>query len=353
MARSELPTHSVRPLSDAILRHLVPWLDLDWPLRWDALFCRPGPLVVEIGFGNGGFLTAQADRHPASNFVGIERAWGSAHRVFKRLDRLGQRNVRIVQGDAAYALRHLFAPGCIDRITINFPDPWPKERHHARRLIQPAFVGLLAERLKAGGEVTVATDHAGYAAWIAGVLEGQALLRSCFASTRVHELPDREPTKYEQKAISAGVPIHYFVWRREAFPSRRAVPERVGAMPNVILEGTCDRMDLLADFVGQALHDTHRGVRVVVKLVGVFRDARERHWLVETMVKEGELTQHFGVLVLLRPDGRLLVKLSPMGHPRPTWGVKQAVRLVAELVLKAHPGLCVASSTVGLEAEEG
>ena len=124
-------------------------------------------------------------------------------------------------------------------------------------------------------------------------------------------------------------------------------------MPNVTLEGGFDRANLLSGFAAQTWQEEHRGVVVVVKLVGVYRDAQEGHGLVEAMVKEGELAQHFGVLVLLRPDGRLLVKLSPMGHPRPTWGVKQAVRRVAQLVLKAHPHLRVASSNVGLEADEG
>ncbi len=339
------------PLSEAICRYMAPWLELDWPVNRESVFGRSGPLVVEIGFGNGSFLIDQAEQHPASNYVGVERSWGSVQRLFKRLDQAGLSNVRVVQGSAAFVLERLFAPDDIDRVFINFSDPWPKERHHSRRLIQPGFVWLLAQRLAVNGEVTIATDHAGYAAWIGEMLEGQSLLRSCFPSTSVHDLPGRTPTKYEQKAMAAGVPVHFFVWRREACVSESVDVERVGTMPNVILEGACDRERLLVGFVSQTWQETHRGVHVVVKLVEGYRDLHHGHWLIEVMVKEGELAQHFGVLALWRSDGRLLVKLSPMGHPRPTWGVKQAVWRVAQAVLGLNPQMRVAESTVGVEME--
>ncbi len=345
--QSEQSLLSARPLSEAIGRYMVPWLELDWPIAWGSTFGRSGPLVVEIGFGNGGFLIGQAGQHPASNFVGIERSWGSMQRIFKRLDQAALTNMRLVQGNAAFVLERLFAPDDIDQVFIHFSDPWPKERHHSRRLIQPGFVRLLAQRLAPGSEVTIATDHADYAAWIGKVLEGQPLLRSCFPATSVHDLPGRTPTRYERKAMAAGVPIHYFVWRREACLRRGVAIEKVGPMPNVILKGAYDRTRLLDAFASQTWQETHRGVRVVVKLVEGYRNSQGEHRLIEVMVKEGELTQHFGVLVLPHSDGGVLVKLSPMGRPRPTRGVKQAVWRVAQVVLDQHPQMRVVSSTVG------
>ena len=203
-------------LSESILKYMIPWLDLDWPLNPEEIYGREGPLVLEIGFGNGGFLVEQAQNHPEALFLGIERSWGAAQRLFKRLEQTGLQNVRVIQGGAEFLLQHAFKPDSIEKVYINFSDPWPKERHHNRRLIQQEFVKLLGERLVADGQVTIATDHAEYAEWICELLEGQSALVSCFDRTRVNELPGRSPTKYERKATDTGVPINYFVWRREA-----------------------------------------------------------------------------------------------------------------------------------------
>ena len=342
---------SALPLSEAITRYLFPWLERDWPIDWCQAFGREADLVVEAGFGNGSFLAEKAAESPEANYVGIERSLGAVQRLFKRLDRDGLTNVRVLQGDAAFILRHAFAPGSIGRIYINFSDPWPKERHHGRRLIQPQFVKLLADRLDQDGSVTIATDHGGYAEWISEVLEDQTVLRSCLPTTSVHELPARNPTKYEQKAISAGVPIHYFVWQKGTDPVPTAEPEKVGDMPNVTLEGSWDPETLLSDVESQSWKMSNRGVMVVIKLVGVYSEARGDR-LVEMIVKEDELSQHIGVLVTQRPGSRLLAKLSPLGHPRPTWGVKQAVGKVAELIVQESPQLRIAASTVSGLGEE-
>lgn len=334
------------PLSEAILNYMVSWTKLDWPPDWGAIFGRSGPLVVEIGFGTGEFLVDLAHAHPEVNFVGIERSWVSVQRLFRRLERGGSKNVRVVHGGADFVLKRLFSVESVTQIYINFPDPWPKERHHGRRLIQPPFVQALAERLAPGGTVTVATDHGGYASWISEILEAQPFLRSGFQSPSVRELRGRKPTKYERKAQDAGVPVRYFVWRREARGTLPKPVGKVGPMPNMLLEGKYDRDRLPAGFGPSSWQTDHRGVTVVIKLVAMYTD-RNGDFLVETMVKEGAFTQYFGVLVLARPGNRVLVKLSPMGQPRPTWGVKQAVGRVGEMVLAQCSGLRVAESAVG------
>jgi tRNA (guanine-N7-)-methyltransferase len=333
------------PLSKAISRYLVPWLQIDWPIDWRGIFGREAPLIVEAGFGNGAFLVEQAVANPDTNFVGLERSWGAAQRLFKRLHGDNLTNVRVLQGDAAFALRRVFGPESLTQVYVNFSDPWPKERHHGRRLVQPAFVKLLSERLLPDGHVTIATDHAEYAEWISEVLTAQSLLASIYPTPEVDALPGRNPTKYESKAISAGVPIHYFVWRRSAEAASSLQEEKVEAMPNVVLEGAPDASGVLTDTAHQTWRMKDREVSVVVKLEDVYSDARGGK-MVEMMVKEDELNQHIGVLILPRPNDRLLVKLSPIGHPRPTFGVKQAVGKVAELVAETTPDLRVVSTTV-------
>lgn len=334
-------------LSRAIEGFVVPWVQLEWPLDWNRVFDREAPLGLELGFGNGAFLVAKARENPAINWVGVEVSWVSVQRLLRRLDREGIANVRIVLGDGAYLLEHLFGPGAVREVFINHPDPWPKKRHHGRRLIHPRFVRILASRLEHGGQVTVATDHADYAGWIAEVLEGQEHLESAFPHPRVHSLPRRTPTKYERRGVEAGSAIHYFVWRKVRDPEN-SVPRRESSvpMPNVVLEGPL-RGDPLTGFTPRTWSGQHRDTPVHVRLLGVYQSRPEREWLVESIVKEGGFTQHFMLSVAPRSPSRLLVKPSPIGYPRPTWGVKRAVGELAALILSLQDGLRVHSSTVG------
>ena len=337
-------------LSESIQKYMVPWLQWDWPIDWARVFGRESDLIVEIGFGNGRFLADLAMARSDVCFVGIERAWGSVRRLFNRLEARGLTHVRAIEGDAAFLLQHVFAPQSLAEVWINFSDPWPKERHHNRRLIQDAFVTTVAERLQPGGMVTIATDHADYAGWIAKVLARQSRLQSVYETASVHELPGRVPTKYEQRAIDAGLPIHYFAWRRDVALSVKTQVQKVGDMPNVILEGEYDREDVLslaARITGRVWRESQRDMWVVIKAIEMFRQCDDGHGLISMMVREGELAQYFGISVLFYKRDQILIKLSAIGQPRPTWGVKQAVKNVADVILEAQPALRVASSAVG------
>jgi len=123
--------------------------------------------------------------------------------------------------------------------------------------------------------------------------------------------------------------------------------DKVDEMPNVILKGDCDRKDVLSDVETQVWQETHRDVSVVIKLMEVYEHLNDGHRLVGLMVREGELAQYFGVSILFRKEDELLIKLAAIGQPRPTWGVKQAVKKVADLILKNHSGLQLVSTTVG------
>ena len=180
-----------QPLGDVLHHYVVPWLQADWPVNWPLLVGRMAPLVVEIGFGNGLFFLRQAERNPEVNLIGIELSWRWVHHLAKRLDAAGLAHVRLIHGEAQVALQHLFSSNSICEIFINFPDPWPRKRHHSRRLIQPELVDLLHDRLAPSGQVTIATDHPDYATWIAAILERQTALRSRFSTTAVEELTGR------------------------------------------------------------------------------------------------------------------------------------------------------------------
>jgi tRNA (guanine-N7-)-methyltransferase len=328
-----------RPLSDVLHHYVISWLQADWPLDWPGIFERTAPLVVEIGFGNGLFLMEQAKRNPGANVVGIELSWRWMQHLARCLDQAGLAHVRLIHGEAEVVLRSLFESQSVREIFINFPDPWPKTRHHSRRLMQTGFVELLHDRLRIGGQVTIATDHPGYAAWIAAILEGQAALQPCFATTIVPELTGRIATKYEQKARGADLPIFYFPWHKPFGPSPKVSVQRGRAVPHVVLQGPHHLDQTLGGCVPRTWSETHEGAEVSTTFIRAYREVTADSWMVELVVKEGKLCQQIGVVLMPRAQEQILLKLSAMGFPRPTFGVQRAVWHVSEMIREYNPQL--------------
>jgi tRNA (guanine-N7-)-methyltransferase len=341
-----------RPLSDVLHHYVVPWLQADWPLDWQGLMGRGAPLVVEIGFGNGLFLLQQAARNPDVNLVGIELSWRWVQHLAQRLDEAGLSYVRLLHGEAQVALQHLFDPNSIAEIFINFPDPWPKKRHHSRRLIQVGLIELLHDRLAPSGQVTIATDHADYATWIAAILDRQTALLPRFATTTVPELSGRTPTKYELRARATNSPIHYFVWHKPFGSPPMAPKERGEAVPHVVLQGPHDIDKTLSACTSRTCHDSHEGVEVSTTLIRAYRELTNDSWLVELTVKEGKLCQQIGVMLIPRSQAQVLLKLSAMGFPRPTWGVQRAVWHVAQMLQEFNPQLRIHWMSMGAHDAE-
>ncbi len=182
---------------------------------WDAVFDRSAPLVVEVGFGNGYSLAEMARRTPHMNFVGIELFGKGILKLTRRLERDGIDNVRVIKGDAVVALTELFDRGVIDEIHVNFPDPWPKRRHHKRRLVAPPFVELLYTRVRPGGLVHLATDFTCYAFQMRTVFEAHPGFANTVAPHRFrYHIPGRIRTKYERKFSALGATIRYLNYRR-------------------------------------------------------------------------------------------------------------------------------------------
>ena len=190
-------------------------LDELWPL-WgvdyspaeldlDALFGRRAPRVLEIGFGNGESLVQQATDHPERDFIGIEVHEPGVGHCLLAIREAGIRNLRLIAHDAVDVLSHQVPPASLERINLYFPDPWPKKRHHKRRILQPAFVELCAERLVAGGALHIATDWANYAEHIDETMAGSG--RFTCAERRQHggDAPlDRPRTKFERRGLRLG-----------------------------------------------------------------------------------------------------------------------------------------------------
>ena len=166
--------------------------------------------IVEIGFGMGQSLALMAEGEPGYGYIGIEVHAPGVARLLWEIGSRGLTNVRIFQGDAVPAVRFLLPPESVDAFHVFFPDPWPKKRHHKRRLVTTEFLGLLASRLRAGGYVYIVTDWADYAEAIASVgCEARGLVRS---EAAVSGVPRRPETAFERKAHAAGRGIEEFVF---------------------------------------------------------------------------------------------------------------------------------------------
>lgn len=175
------------------------------PLDFDRVFGRHAPIVLEIGFGNGDTLVQQAKDNPELDFVGVEvHEPGVGHCLLKAHE-AGIVNLRLIMRDAIDVLREQLTPGSLQRINLYFPDPWPKKRHHKRRIVQPAFLELVHSRLASSGALHVATDWANYAEHIDEMLSASDLF-SC-AERREHDGEDpldRPRTKFEQRGLRKG-----------------------------------------------------------------------------------------------------------------------------------------------------
>jgi tRNA (guanine-N7-)-methyltransferase len=169
-----------------------------------VFFGREAPLVVEIGFGMGVATAEIAARAPERNFVGIEVHPPGVGNLLKLIDAHGLTNIRVIQHDAVEVLDHMMAPASVDAFHIYFPDPWPKKRHHKRRLIQPPLVQKLASRLKSGGIIHLATDWEEYAHWMLEVLAGEPTLRNQAGAGFAPKPAWRPTTKFETRGVKLG-----------------------------------------------------------------------------------------------------------------------------------------------------
>jgi tRNA (guanine-N7-)-methyltransferase len=186
-----------------------------------AWFGRTAPLIIEIGCGTGVATAAMAQAEPQFDLIGVEVYRPGLAQLVQRIEREGITNIRLLRGDAVIVLENMIASNSLAGVRVFFPDPWPKSRHHKRRLLQPATMALIADRLQPGGVVHVATDHAGYAAHIATVGAEQPQLVGLNAATGGDREwrgattaigIDRPVTKFESKAHRAGSTITELMW---------------------------------------------------------------------------------------------------------------------------------------------
>lgn len=182
-------------------------------LDLEQVFGRRAPTIVEIGFGMGETTAHIAARHPENDYLGIEVHAPGVGSLLRRLADADLTNVRVIQHDATDVLANMIAPDALDGVHIFFPDPWPKKRHHKRRLIQPPFVSLLCSRMKPGAYLHVATDWEDYARQMLEIFGAEPMLRN--TTQGFAPRPEWRPeTKFETRGLKLGHRVWDVLFRR-------------------------------------------------------------------------------------------------------------------------------------------
>lgn len=214
---SESPNSMPQPSASpphALVRELGA---LERPIAWERLFGRTAPVEIEVGCGSGYFLSRYAIDHPELNLLGIDVVSSEVFRTQDKCRRLGALNVRLVRCDAPYFLHDYVAPATVQRFHVYYSDPWPKNRHHKRRLWKPEFIRLVARALAPGGELLLKTDVTAYYDVIQHAFAEADVPLTLETDRRI----DREPldvdyaTNFQRKAIEKGHPLHYQAWRKQ------------------------------------------------------------------------------------------------------------------------------------------
>jgi tRNA (guanine-N7-)-methyltransferase len=187
----------------------------DGVLDLDVLFGRRAPRTLEIGFGNGASLAKMAALAPEQDFLGIEVHRPGVGHLLMEIERYGLNNLRVICADAVEMLEHHIGSASLDRVLLFFPDPWPKTRHHKRRILQPAFVELIRERLKPGGILHMATDWQQYAEQMLEVMEAAPGFRNSVGRGEYAPKPEYRPeTKFERRGLRLGHGVWDLVYAR-------------------------------------------------------------------------------------------------------------------------------------------
>jgi len=191
-----------------------PELEAKWDLA--SVFGNPYPICVEIGCGNGHFLSQKCRFQSEANYIGIEL---NKKRLLKSIQKIYKRepdNIRFIEMDAGHAIQYHFPRESVDQYYYNFPDPWPKKRHFKRRLFTRDFLKDMVVTLKPKGKLTIVTDHKDYLEWMLKILQNQRWLINVFDTEYVLEYPGHYfISLYEEKWRLEGRPIYYVEYKKE------------------------------------------------------------------------------------------------------------------------------------------
>jgi tRNA (guanine-N7-)-methyltransferase len=314
------------------------------PVRpnWEQIFGRSAPLVLEIGIGNGEFIVWLAEQNPDVNCIGVEIDRDYLLKARNRVKSAGLKNVRLVPMEGSKALSRLFAPETLTALYLNFPDPWHKEKHKERRLVNEAFAWLLASRLVNNGQFLMVTDYEPYAQEAVAAFTACPAYEPLWETPLRTELPSYYQTKYARKWSELGRSFFYIGFRKvqtvelpewvlKTYPLASLKGDET--MPHVLLQTSqpTDWQTLWKSMPRGLLWQQGSDV-VNVKDCYLGEDSI----IVDLVVTEGRLMQRFFASIHAHREG-IMVKVHDASHPDFTQGVHRAIALLALTVKRFLP----------------
>jgi len=275
--RSHITAAQQQALAQWLPRWAIPYRNSKLDLS--QAFGRRAPTILEIGFGMGETTQRIAASRLDDNFLGVEVFDAGVGSLLKSIDASGLNNIRIIQHDALEVVRDMIAPEALQGVHVFFPDPWPKKRHHKRRLIQPAFVALLASRIAPGGYLHCATDWQDYAEQMLEVLSNEPLLVNRHAGYAPRP-DDRPQTKFETRGLRLGHGVWDLMFLRRPSPaapqhhtimtdtSRPPPPEDTSVALTLQLNGKPAQLTGVATVTDLLIRLGYHGKRVAVERNG-------------------------------------------------------------------------------------
>jgi len=207
----------ITPAQQRALKDLWPRYGIEAgeaPIDFDAVFDRCAPVILEIGFGNGDALVAEAAAHPENNYIGIEVHRPGVGNLLRKLELSELKNARVMLADAKEVLAARIPEASLSGVHLFFPDPWPKQRHHKRRLVQPDFAALAMRKLVPGGYIHLATDWKDYAEHMVSVLSATPGLVAMSGLDQLTRVASRVPTRFERRGRKLGHAVQDLVFQR-------------------------------------------------------------------------------------------------------------------------------------------
>jgi len=325
-------------------RRNLSFLNMDWHTDWDAFFGVKRPIILEIGFGNAEYLIHLAKQNPNHHVIGIEISQVSLDKAERKIRNNKIDNACAIHSKGESALYCLFQPNSIEQIHVNYPDPWFKDRHAGRRLIQRDTLDLMTNRMVEGGLFFLGTDILEYAEMSHELLVDTPQLTNELDAPWQDEMANRIVTKYEEKGYREGRPGHFFRYRRNATPAIDYPVYRELPMPNIVLKTPMSMSEIVKRVetrISRSEGDVH------VSIMDGYLNGRENVLLFEMHIDEPELDMHTAIMLFPRKEANTYtVRYNTLGYPRPTLGMHRATAFLADWVVSLHPDAEILDSKV-------